>query len=328
MPRTAVVLLQLGGPDNLDAVEPFLYNLFCDPDIIDVPGAFLIRKPLARYISRKRSPAVQELYRSIGGRSPILTQTEAQAAALRERLRELGADVSVIIAMRYWHPMTDQVVDRLIRDGVERAILVPLYPHFSSATTGSSINEWKRVLGQKGISSLRYDVVRDYHDHPRFIDSWVARIRETLERFAMQERSGVHLIFSAHGTPMVLVRRGDPYSHQIRRTVELVMERGRFGLQHTLCFQSKVGPQKWLEPSLVATIGTLGRQGVKRMLVVPVAFVTEHIETLSEINIEARHLASTAGVEQYEMVKALIDEPAYIDCLAEVTVKALHSAAS
>lgn len=324
MPRTAVVLLQLGGPDTLDAVEPFLYNLFCDPDIIDVPGAFLIRTPLARFIARKRSPAVRELYQSIGGRSPILPQTEAQAAALRTRLSERGADASVVIAMRYWHPTTDAVVDQLVRDGVERAILVPLYPHYSSATTGSSVNEWKRVLAQKGIASLRYDVVRDYHAHPKFIDAWISRIHATLHRFAPQYRSGVHLVFSAHGTPMVLVRRGDPYSHQIRRTVELVMERGQFAQPFTLCFQSKVGPQKWLEPSLVDTIDSLGRQGVKRMVVVPIAFVTEHIETLSEINIEARHLASESGVEQYEMVDALIDEPSYIECLADVTMKALN----
>ncbi|MEK6650607.1 MAG: ferrochelatase [Bacteroidota bacterium] len=328
MARTAVVLLQLGGPDTLDAVEPFLYNLFCDPDIIDVPGAFFFRKPLARLISRKRSPAVRELYKSIGGRSPILPQTQMQADALKKKLASQGVNIPVHIAMRYWHPMTDEVVRDLVQSDVDRAILVPLYPHFSSATTGSSVNEWKRALYRLGTASLRYDLVRDYHDHPLFIDAWVARIHETLGRFSPEERAGVTIVFSAHGTPMKLVRQGDPYSHQIRKTVELVVERGRFGLPHTLCFQSKVGPQRWLEPSLIDAIVRLGTEGVKRMVVVPIAFVTEHIETLSEINIEARHLAASSGVRQYEMTKALLSQDSYISCLAELTMQRLNGASA
>jgi len=317
--KTAVVLLQLGGPDSLETVEPFLYNLFVDTDIIDLPGAFLFRRGLARFISSRRAPKVQQLYRQIGGRSPILEQTERQARALEVTCRRNGMPIDVIIAMRYWHPMTDAAVQHVADGHYDRVILLPLYPHYCRATTGSSVNEWNRVVDRSRRNGIATGIVHDYHDHPLYIESLVDNIQKTLERFDVSERGDVHIVFSAHGTPMKLVRDGDPYSHHIRRTYELVVQRGGWNLPHYLCFQSKVGPQKWLEPSLTQTITQLAEQKGRHVLVVPIAFVTEHIETLSEINIEAREQAHRLGITRFEMMPALIDHPKFIDCLADVT---------
>lgn len=319
--KTAVVLLQLGGPDSLDAVEPFLYNLFCDPDIIDLPGAFLFRKPLARLISSKRAPKVQELYKRIGSRSPILPQTEIQAKALSRSLEASGVNADVLIAMRYWHPFTEDTVRQVVENGYQRIILLPLYPHYCKATTGSSLNEWSRCVMRIGMPPVPTSIINSYYEHPLYIESLVEQIKIALERVPVEERNKVHLVFSAHGTPMKLVRDGDPYSHHIRATYERVVEKGAFGLPHHLCFQSKVGPQKWLEPSLLGTIEDLAKEQVSHMIVIPVAFVTDHIETLSEINIEAKEEALKLGVRYFDMTPPLIDNKKFISCLADLVIK-------
>ena len=323
--KTAVVLLQLGGPDSLDAVEPFLYNLFCDPDIIDLPGAFLFRKPLARLISSKRAPKVQELYKRIGSRSPILPQTEMQAKALSRSLEASGVNADVLIAMRYWHPFTEEAVRQVAANEYQRIILLPLYPHYCKATTGSSINEWNRNVKRIGMRPVPTSIINSYYEHPQYIDSLVDQIKITLARVPAEERNKVHLVFSAHGTPMKLVRDGDPYSHHIRATYERVVEKGAFGLSHHLCFQSKVGPQKWLEPSLLGTIEELAKEHVSHMIVIPIAFVSDHIETLSEINIEAREEALKLGVRYFDMTPPLIDHKKFISCLADLVIKELSS---
>jgi ferrochelatase len=321
---TAVVLFQLGGPDRPEAVEPFLYNLFCDPDIIDLPGAFLIRKKLAKLISTLRAPKVVELYRQIGGKSPILDQTEEQARSIKSHLAQMGIDIPVYIAMRYWHPMTDEVLARLIREGVGQLILLPLYPHYSKATTGSAMNELLRILKRDNQGGrLRYTLIHSYPEHPMYIKALTERIKDTLIKFDPKVRNQVYLIFSAHGTPLKLVREGDPYSHQVRLTYEAVMNMGNFDLPSVLCFQSKVGPQRWLEPSLVNTIEKLAGDGVKQMLIIPISFVSEHIETLSEIGIEARHQANSLGVENFEVMPALRVHPRFIQCLAELILDKL-----
>lgn len=321
--KIAVVLLQLGGPDNLKAVEPFLYNLFCDPDIIDIPGAFLFRKRLARFISSRRAPKVQELYKRIGGRSPIFKQTKLQANCLLEVLRGKGYNVDVYIAMRYWYPLTSAVVKEIIASKPDKIVLLPLYPHYCKATTGSSVNEWKRISKELHLPNIPTMVVEKYYDHPLYIDAIVKRIRCALNRVPKNDLSKVQIVFSAHGTPMKFVRDGDPYSHHIRKTYELVVERGQFGLPHMLCFQSKVGPQKWLTPSLTGTIERLGHEGATHLLVVPIAFVTDHIETLSEINIEARDEALKLGVKYYDMMPALLTEELFIECLSDLVEKIL-----
>ncbi|MFA5832198.1 MAG: ferrochelatase [Bacteroidota bacterium] len=321
--KIAVVLLQLGGPDSLESVEPFLYNLFCDPDIIDIPGAFLFRKSLARLISSRRAPKVQELYKRIGKRSPIFKQTTLQAKSLLGSLREKGYNVDVHIAMRYWHPLTAEIVKNVMASKPDRIVLLPLYPHYCKATTGSSVNEWKRAVKELKLPSIPTTLVDHYYDHPLYIDAIVKRIRCALNRVPNNERSKVQIVFSAHGTPMKLVRDGDPYSHHIRKTYELVVERGQFGLPHMLCFQSKVGPQKWLTPSLTGTIERLGHEGATHLLVVPIAFVTDHIETLSEINIEARDEAMKLGVKYYDMMPALLTDELFIGCLSDLVEKKL-----
>ncbi len=320
-PKRAVVLLQLGGPDSLDAVQPFLENLFADPDIIDLPGAFLFRAPLARLISTRRAPKVQELYRNIGGRSPILEQTQQQADALSRLLSRKGQRTRVAIAMRYWHPLTEETFKTLLADGIREFILLPLYPHYSRATTGSSIREWNRVAGTLNAGASALKIIDPYYDHPLYIRSIVERVSEAIKRVPADQRSKVHLLFSAHGTPMKLVRDGDPYSHHIRRTYELVLEQGNFGLSHHLCFQSKVGPQKWLRPSLVETIDDLGARGVTHVIVNPIAFVTDHIETLSEINIEARHQALSRGITYFDMTAPLTTSRTFIECLGDLVLQ-------
>lgn len=307
--RTAVVLLQLGGPDALDAVEPFLYNLFCDPDIIDLPLAFLFRRPLARMISSRRAPKVQEYYRRIGGRSPILRLTQRQANALSQRI-----GLPVHVAMRYWHPMTDAVIRRLKADGADHVVLLPLYPQFSKSTTGSAVNEWTRMCARAQYAP-RVSVVEDYCEHPLLVRAFVENIRVALRRVPPADREKVHLVFSAHGTPMKLVRSGDPYQGQVERTYRAVVREGAFGLPHHLCYQSKVGPQKWLEPSLLTMLDTLAGQGVARVIVVPVAFVSDHSETLWEINIEVRRHARSRGIAGYDMMPALNTNPSFIGAL-------------
>ena len=323
--KTAVVLFQLGGPDSLEAVEPFLYNLFCDPDIIDIPGAFLFRKSLAKLVSSLRAPKVRELYRNIGGRSPILPQTEEQAESLKSALQKRGISADVLIAMRYWNPTTKDVIENLRKKGIEEVVLLPLYPHFSRATTGSSVNEWKRVVKHEKAGNISTRLVNSYYAHPLYIEAIVGNVKRAIECVPADERKHIQLVFSAHGTPLKLVRDGDPYSEHIRATYELVIEKGNFGLPHCLCFQSKVGPQKWLEPSLTQTLERLGREKASHVIVIPVAFVTEHIETLSEINIEAREEAHNLGIGYFEMMPALIANEKFIECLTDLVVKELQN---
>lgn len=317
-----VVLLQLGGPDSLGNVEPFLYNLFCDPDIIDLPFAFLFRKKLARTIARRRAPKVQEYYKRIGGRSPILNLTQRQARALESELRK-KTDANVMVCMRYWHPMTDAVISDVNRRGIERVVLLPLYPQYSKTTTGSSVNEWNRVLARRGSNRLQVDLVDEYCDHPLYVAALVRNITIALNRVRPEERAKVHLVFSAHGTPVKLVKAGDPYQQQVIRTCTAVLEEGKFGLPHHLCYQSKVGPEKWLEPSLDETIERLAREKVTHVIVIPIAFVSDHSETLWEINIEMKEEAKEMGIKHFDMSPALNTNPYFVQALADVTMKKL-----
>jgi len=315
--RVGVVLLQLGGPDSLESVEPFLYNLFSDPDIIDLPMAFLFRRPLARLISRRRAPRVREHYKRIGGKSPLPKITQLQARALEQALRP-SLDAKLYVAMRYWHPFTEAAVDEIQRERMKRIVLLPLYPQYSVATTGSSIHEWQRVTARPGMNHLALDVIEEYCDHPKYIAALVHQIKTALDRVPPEARSQAHLVFSAHGTPLKLVERGDPYQSQVIRTYRSVLAAGSFGLSHELCYQSKVGPERWLEPSLGDTIKRLAKQGASHVIVVPIAFVSDHIETLWEINIEARDEAYRLGISYFDMVPALNTSPLFIDALADL----------
>ncbi len=316
--KIGVVLLNLGGPDSLEAVEPFLYNLFVDPDIINFPGSFLFRKSLAKLISSRRHPRIQEQYKQIGGKSPLKDFTLGQAKLLEEKLNE-KFPARVFAAMRYWHPFTEEVLDELEREGITKVILLPLYPQYSKATTESSVKEWKRHLKLRGNpTKIEWSLIEHYYDFPPYIDAFVERVNQGLEKFAPEKRETVDILFSAHGTPMKLVREGDPYSGHIRETVAAVMQRGGWRNPHHLCFQSKVGPQKWLTPSTPDTIKELAKKGVKEMLAVPIAFASDHLETLFEVGIEFRHLATEAGVEQFEVTEGLNYSEKFIDALAQL----------
>jgi ferrochelatase len=313
----AVVLLQLGGPDSLGNVRPFLYKLFCDPDIIDLPLAFLFRKPLARLISSTRSAKVQEYYRRIGGRSPILKLTRRQARALQNELCRT-MDAHVVVAMRYWHPMTEAALNEVLRAEIKRVILLPLYPHYSKTTTGSSVREWHRVAERRGIKDLESTLVKEYCEHPLYVAALVRNIRIALNRVPAGDLQRVHLVFSAHGTPVKLVQAGDPYQQHIIRTYNAVIREGNFGLPHHLCYQSKVGPERWLEPSLNATIERLAAEHVTHMVTVPIAFVSDHSETLWEINMETRARAKERGVKHFDITPALNSSPLFIAALADL----------
>lgn len=336
----AVVLLQLGGPDSLAAVEPFLYNLFSDPEIIDFPFARLARPTLARLISSRRAKHVQEHYASIGGKSPIRELTDQQARALESELRKT-LDARVFVAMRYWHPLTQETVEQIAAQNFHELVLLPLYPQYSKTTTGSSLNEWRRRYAAAGRNGLSTKVVKEFYQHPIYIDAVVEKINQGLEKFShttssdssLGEPAGspgaaeaapeVHLVFSAHGVPMSVIEAGDPYQDQIEATVRLVMERGGWRNRHLLCYQSRVGPGRWLRPSLDEELKNLAAQGAERILVIPIAFVSDHVETLSEIDIEARHLAGQLGIRQFEVMPALNDSPRFIQALAELVLQAI-----
>ena len=328
--RIGIVLFQLGGPDSLKAVEPFLLNLFLDPDIIPLGPFGLLRRPIAKLISSRRSIPVAGRYAQIGRRSPIETLTERQRLRLVEAVSPYMNPVAVV-AMRYWHPFTAEAVDTLRKAGaLDEIVLLPLYPHYSYATTLSSLKEWRRAAdqakwGQSAGGPLER-TINNFHDHPLYIQALVQRIGSVLRQFA--DSSRIHLVFSAHGLPMSLVEKGDPYPKQIAETVRLACELGvkqypGWPRTHLLCYQSRVGPAKWLQPPLTGTIERLGHEGVKEMLVVPISFVTEHIETLHEINIEAREEASKLGIEKFRMMPAVGDSPLFIAALKDLVLQAV-----
>jgi protoporphyrin/coproporphyrin ferrochelatase len=323
--RVGVVLFQLGGPDSLGNVEPFLRNLFCDPDIIPMGPLGFLRRPLAKYIARKRSVPVAVKYGQIGRRSPIGILTERQRVRLVEALSSYVEPVAAT-AMRYWKPLTEDAVTAIRGAGkLDELVLLPLYPHYSYATTLSSLKEWRRVYGP-ARAELPERTIESFYGHPLYIEALTLNIGKMLRQFPDSEK--VHLVFSAHGLPMSLVEKGDPYPKQIAETVRLVNELGPkrwagWPAQHTLCFQSRVGPAKWLEPSFVETLEKLGHAGAKEMLVVPISFVTEHIETLHEINIEGRADALKAGISSYRMMPAVGDSPLFIGALKDLVLKAV-----
>ena len=310
--KIGVVLFQLGGPDSLDSIEPFLYNLFCDPDIIDFPFARIARQPLAKLISMSRARHVAHHYAEIGGKSPILEFTRRQAEALETELSS-DFDARVVVAMRYWHPFTEEAIAELATHAPEEVVLLPLYPQYSRTTTGSSINEWNRRFCPNGWKP-RVHVVPEFYEDAAYLDSVVSAIDQSLADF--EDPADVDIVFSAHSVPVAVIEAGDPYQRQIEHTVELVCKRGGWSARRHLCYQSKVGASKWLRPSMHETVKNLAAAGSQNMLVVPISFVSDHVETLHEIDIEHREQARSLGIENYRMVPGLNDSPAFIEALA------------
>lgn len=311
--NTAILLLQMGGPDSLEAVRPFLLNLFSDREIIKIGPAWL-QPFIARMIVKRRTPVVVEKYREIGGMSPIRELTQAQADALE---KELG--IPCYIGMRYWHPFTGETVRQLRNTGVKKIVALSLYPHFSRATSGSSFNDLTRHLADLD-GDLEVVRIPYFYDHPLYIQALSEKISEGLASFTDQNH--VELLFSAHSLPQSFIDEGDPYLNHIQATVRLVME--RFGnISHHLAFQSRAGPVKWLEPSTDDTLKKLAAAGCKNVLMVPLSFVSDHIETLHEIDIEYAEEARILGISNLRRTESLNSSPAFIRCLADLVQNAL-----
>lgn len=321
MPKFAVLLLNIGGPTSLESVRPFLENLFLDREIISFGPMEFARTPLAKVIAKRRAAIVRENYRQIGGKSPLAELSRAQAEALQKQLAVIyrdRAEVRVDIGFSYWHPFIAEAMEELESAGFQDVFLLPLYPQYSKATSGSCFKTWRNLHRAKGNRAFRVRSTKSYAEDPAYISAINGRIEETLRDFPPEKRSGVTLLFSAHGTPVKLVEQGDPYAAQIRATVEAVMRLRGFDRPHHLSFQSKVGPARWLEPNTVDTVKRLASEGVKQLLVVPVAFVSDHIETLHELDIELRREAAHAGIEEFRVMPGLNDSPLYIDALARI----------
>lgn len=313
--KTAVVLFNLGGPDSLDAVEPFLRNLFSDPAIIGLPGP--LRWLVAKLISSRRRATAQAIYARIGGKSPLREWTEAQAAALASAL---GADHRCFVAMRYWHPFADESAKAVAAYAPDRIVLLPLYPHYSKTTTGSSFKDWARAASAIGLTKPTM-AVRDYPEHPGYIAALAAQIRVALNE--ARPKGPFRLLFSAHGLPKKVIDGGDPYQAQIERTAAAVivaLGAEASGLDWRVCYQSRVGPLEWIGPPTEAEIKRAGEEALG-LIVQPIAFVSEHSETLVELDIEYRELAEHQGVPFYIRVPALGTDAGFIAALADLVRK-------
>ena len=313
--KIAIVLFNLGGPDSLEAVQPFLRNLFSDPAIIRLPTP--IRVPLARFIAGRRAPKAREIYGRIGGASPILGQTEAQARALEGALEQaLGRehDWRGFVCMRYWHPMTDAVVRSVARFAPDRIVLLPLYPQFSTTTTASSLKLWT----ERAKFEVPTRTIESYPVEPGFIAASVELVKQGLSDAGQGPR---RVLFSAHGLPERIVKAGDPYQKQVEQTAAAIAS-AFDGLDWAICYQSRVGPLKWIGPSTEEAIARAGADRVAAV-VYPLSFVSEHSETLVELDIDYRQLASQKGVPTYVRVPAVGTHPLFIEGLARLVRDAL-----
>jgi ferrochelatase len=325
--KVGVLLLNLGGPERIQDVGPFLYNLFSDPEIIRLPNPAL-QKPLAWLISSLRAGKSQEAYRSIGGGSPLRRITEQQARELQSVLRQRGIEATSYVAMRYWHPFTESAVGDIKADAVDEVVVLPLYPHFSISTSGSSFRELQRLRqADPAFAALPIRCIRSYHDDPGYIGAMAELIAREIQ--ACPDPASAHVFFSAHGVPKSYVEEaGDPYQREIEDCSQLIIERLERDLghanPHTLAYQSRVGPVEWLRPYTDEALQELGQQGVKDLVVVPISFVSEHIETLEEIDIEYREIATEAGITNFRRVPALDTTPSFIEGLAHLVQEALE----
>ena len=318
--RVAIVLFNLGGPDAPEAVRPFLFNLFNDAAIIRLPQP--LRWLLARLISGRRAPIAREIYQHLGGRSPLLDLTRDQAAALVNALSTGDDEVRAFIAMRYWHPMSDETATEVAKFAPDEVIVLPLYPQFSTTTTGSSLYDWRRAAARHGITAPSV-AVGCYPTAAGMVAAQAAAIENVLTTLKTDRPDKpVRMLFSGHGLPKKIVDAGDPYQWQIEQTAAAVIAAlSGDDLDAVVCYQSKVGRLEWLAPSTDDEIRRAGEDGVA-LVVVPIAFVSEHSETLVELDIEYRQLAETCGVPRYERVPALGTDPGFIAALAAMVTAA------
>ena len=314
--KKAVILFNLGGPDSLDAVEPFLFNLFNDPAIISLPG--ILRLPLAKFISKRRAPIAKAIYREMGGKSPILDETEAQAIAIEKSLKQEMDEYRCFIVMRCWNPRAKEVIKEVKKFSPDQIILLPLYPQYSNATSGSSIKEWLDVCKEENLKT-ETKIICCYPTEKDFILSYANLIKEKISKNSLAETI---LIFSAHGLPENKIKQGDPYQWQVEHTVNALVEKMSIkNLNYILSYQSRVGPLKWIGPSTDTVIKNEAQKN-KIIVVVPVAFVSEHSETLVELDIEYKKLATENGSKDYLRVPAVTVNQDFINSLKSSILKA------
>jgi protoporphyrin/coproporphyrin ferrochelatase len=322
---TAIVMLNLGGPANLDEVEPFLLELFADREIIQLP----FQSWLGPFIARRRAPKVRSLYEKIGGGSPILRYTRAQGQGMAERLDRLSPETAphaFYVAFRYVQPKSEDALRAMAADGVERAIAFTQYPQFSCSTTGSSLNELWRAAERTGLrGAFDWSIIDRWPVHPGFIGAMTETVREGLGQFDPAHRDQVPILFSAHSLPLSVIDRGDPYPQEVGASVQAVVDRLGRPNPYLLAYQSEVGPVRWLGPSTERVIRRLGARGEQRLLVVPIAFTSDHIETLSELDREYGEVAHQVGITEYRRTPALNDRPDFIDALADIVREHLAS---
>ena len=312
--KKAVILFNLGGPDSLENVEPFLFNLFNDPAIISIPS--FVRYPLAKFISKRRAPVAQNIYREIGNKSPILKLTEKQAQSLQDNLLKKG-DYKCFIVMRCWHPRASDVIKKVKEYNPEEIILLPLYPQFSATTSGSSIGEWNELCKKENYV-VKTKTICCYPTENNFIESHANLIKKTIKNL---ENKNFKLIFSAHGLPESKIKKGDPYQWQVEKTVENIMSKLKDeNFDYIISYQSRVGPLKWIGPSTEEIIIQYSKEK-RGIVIVPVAFVSEHSETLVELDIEYKKLAEKNGCSFYKRVPALGIEENFIMGLAELVLQ-------
>jgi protoporphyrin/coproporphyrin ferrochelatase len=326
-PKTGIVMLNLGGPATLDDVEPFLLELFADREIIQLP----FQRWLGPFIARRRTPKVRGLYAAIGGGSPILRYTEAQGRGMVARLDRLSPETAphrFYIAFRYTRPRSDDALRMMHADGVERAVAFTQYPQFSCSTTGSSLNELWRAASRTGLrDAFEWSILDRWAVHPSFIEAMTETVREGLGQFAPADREKVLILFSAHSLPLDVIDRGDSYPQEVGASVQRVVERLGASNPYILAYQSDVGPVRWLGPSTAQVLRRLGARGQRHVLVVPIAFTSDHIETLSELDREYGEVAHEAGITHYRRAPALNDRPRFLDALAEMVRDHMKSGA-
>jgi ferrochelatase len=329
-PPIAVVLLNMGGPSSLEEVEPFLYNLFRDPDLIPLPLGFLWQRRFARMISRARAKVVRGYYERIGSRSPLGDITRAQAAALEARLNAAGARrFRCHVAMRYTAPFTREAIQAIARDGSHTVVALSLYPHYTTATTGSSLWELRRELAGAPPAAGAVDLIEidRWPDDPSYLDALVAQVRAGLEAFPEARRAGVELLFSAHGLPESFIKKGDPYVDHLHLTIAGVLKRLGGQPPWRLSFQSRAGKARWLEPETEATLRLLAQTGRKDVLAIPISFVSDHIETLYEIDLLFGEEAARLGLT-FKRAPSLNAEPLFIEALAGLVEQRLAAGGS
>lgn len=318
-------MLNLGGPKQLDDVGPFLTELFADREIIQLP----MQNWLGPFIAKRRTKPVQRNYEDIGGGSPILHWTELQGREMCARLDVLSPETAPhkpYIAFRYSEPSSETALKQMSADGVKRAVAFTQYPHFSCATTGSSVNELWRAATRLGLrDAFEWSVIDRWPTHNLFIEAMTTTVRQGLEQFAPESQKDVLILFSAHSLPMSIINRGDPYPLEIAASVHEVLKRLDRPYEHMLSYQSEVGPVPWIGPSTESVIEELGAKKRKRVLVVPIAFTSDHIETLHELDIEYGELAHEHGISEYRRAPALNDLPIFLDALAAIVSEHLAS---